>query len=84
MQAGFAAGQTDEIAAVPNTPSSPVWTLLDQQVVPEMTRAAPEPVEAKSEEPEVAHVSIVPAAPPESETTTRESRKGWWQRRFKD
>jgi hypothetical protein len=83
VQAGYAASHAEEIAFVPNTPSSPVWTLLDQQVVPDVRPAAPEPVAARPEPPEIAAVTAASPEPAEAETEPRETRKGWWQRRFK-
>ena len=83
VESGFAASQAETIAVVPNTPSSPVWTLLDQQIVPEARAAATEPTAVRPEAPEITRV---PAASPqrvETETEPRETRKGWWQRRFK-
>jgi len=83
IETGFSASHSESIAVVPNTPSSPVWTLLDQQIVPELRAAPPEPLAAR---PEAAEITDVPAASPqpiEAETEPRETRKGWWQRRFK-
>jgi ribonuclease E len=83
VQAGFGVTHGEEIAIVPNTPSSPVWTLLDQQIVPELRAAATEPQAVRPEAPEIAPVPAASAQPVETETEPRETRKGWWQRRFK-
>jgi ribonuclease E len=83
LRAGFAGSQAEEIAVIPNTPSSPVWSLLDQQTVPEPSAATPEPLAAAPELPEIAPVPAASATPAERDTSPRETRKGWWQRRFK-
>jgi hypothetical protein len=83
LRAGFADSQAEEIAVIPNTPSSPVWSLLDQQTVPEPSAAMPEPLAAAPELPEIAPVPAASATPAERDTSPRETRKGWWQRRFK-
>jgi hypothetical protein len=83
VQPGFGVTHGEEIAIVPNTPSSPVWTLLDQQIVPELRAAATEPQAVRQEAPEMTTVPAASPQPVETETEPRETRKGWWQRRFK-
>jgi ribonuclease E len=70
-----------------NTPSSPVWTLLDQQTVQEL----PAPMaESEPVNPPVDTVAATKPAvlateePPAVDATPKEIRRGWWQRRFKD
>ncbi len=80
---------------MPNTPSSPVWSLLDQQ--PPRQVAIPPTTASQSVAPVPANtgasVSLPQAASPSAQTsseeqvatdnTPQETRKGWWQRRFK-
>jgi ribonuclease E len=81
---------------VPNTPSSPQWSLTDQAgerasapvSQAELVDVAPR-TEAKGRdrEPERERASVAAGAPvldhPPVDDTPRETRKGWWQRRFK-
>jgi ribonuclease E len=78
----------------PNTPSSPVWSLVDRA---EETRTpAPPPLtalaSAEEEEPVIQGVAPQPGVettetvveePAVADSTPRETRRGWWQRRFK-
>ncbi len=88
-----------DLVIAPNTPSSPVWSLVDHSektrfpapppvVVPEPAT----PLAAAETEPVVQDVAPQPAdesaeavteEAAAGESTPREARRGWWQRRFK-
>ena len=61
----------------PNAPSAPQWSLSEQRVEARAVARDPEPERA----PKVSEAAVETA---EAETDEpRETRKGWWQRRFK-
>jgi hypothetical protein len=76
---------------VPNAPSSPQWSLTDragdERPAPMEHIPRPElpaPVERLRSEEHARSAEASPQALPEAESDVpRESRKGWWQRRFK-
>ena len=85
-----------EHPAAPNAESSPLWSLSDHS--PEALPPAPEPFEAEAPQveainpviesrPAPVNIESLPVAAPEDASSIneapRESRKGWWQRRFK-
>ena len=84
--------QTSEITA-PNMPSSPVWSLVDR--AEETTTPAPPPLPqfASAEAEPVIHgvapqqgvetTQTVAEEPVAADNEPRETRRGWWQRRFK-
>ena len=81
----------DVPAAIPNSPSSPVWSLLDHQASHSIPPREDETGPAKQRETRIAEtpadeiLTRIPEPPPEAVTAEppREARKGWWQRRFK-
>jgi ribonuclease E len=80
-------------AIVPNAPSSPQWSLTDRAAeqrpaAVEHTRLPelPTPVERLRSDEHARAADTSPQALPQPEAESdvpRESRKGWWQRRFK-
>ena len=88
-----------DLVTAPNTPSSPVWSLVDRTEEAGFPApppvAAPEPaIPLSSAEAEPVIQGVAPQSPAETaepvpeetavaETEPREARRGWWQRRFK-
>ncbi len=74
-----------EAPAAVNTPSSPVWTLLDQQTVEDgpTPPAEAEPLKPLEKTPAVETAAEVVQEMSPAGTAPQEARRGWWQRRFR-
>ncbi|HEX5279867.1 MAG TPA: Rne/Rng family ribonuclease [Micropepsaceae bacterium] len=90
--------QEPDLVTEPNTPSSPVWSLVDHAEEPlfppppamaakpvtPLPSAEAEPVaQGTAPQPIAETAEAVPDEGDVAETEPREARRGWWQRRFK-